>query len=92
MPSKELALMRPAVAAASAPRSLSRTSGWAKTSRIDVRFWHLADILVALINVRYWGKADITATERNFNLRVPQKLRQLGDVRRDPPRLILVLL
>jgi hypothetical protein len=28
------------------------------------------------------------ATERNFNLRFPQKLRQLGDVRRDPTRLI----
>jgi hypothetical protein len=33
------------------------------------------------------GKADITATERNFDLRLPQKLRQLGDIRRDPARL-----
>jgi hypothetical protein len=32
----------------------------------------------------FGGKADITATERNFNLRLPQKLRQLGDVNRDP--------
>jgi hypothetical protein len=32
------------------------------------------------------GKADITATERNFDLRLPQKLRQLGDIRRDPAR------
>jgi hypothetical protein len=36
----------------------------------------------------FGGKADITATERNFNLRLPQKLRQLDDVRRDPPRLV----
>jgi hypothetical protein len=32
------------------------------------------------------GKADITATERNFNLRLPQKLRH---IRRNPPRLII---
>jgi hypothetical protein len=36
----------------------------------------------------FGGRADITATERNFNLRLPQKLRQLGDIRRDPSRLI----
>jgi hypothetical protein len=36
----------------------------------------------------FGGKADITATERNFNLRLPQKLRQFGDIHRDPPRLI----
>jgi hypothetical protein len=35
------------------------------------------------------GKADIEATKRNFNLRLAQKLRQLADIRRDPPRLIL---
>jgi hypothetical protein len=34
----------------------------------------------------FGSKADIEATERNFNLRLPQKLRQLGDIRRDPPR------
>jgi hypothetical protein len=32
----------------------------------------------------FGGKADIAATERNFNLRLPQKLGQLGDVRRNP--------
>jgi hypothetical protein len=36
----------------------------------------------------FGGKADITATERNFDLRLPQQLRQLGDIRRDPSRLI----
>jgi hypothetical protein len=36
----------------------------------------------------FGGKADITATKRNFNLRLPRKLWQLGDVRRDLPRLI----
>jgi hypothetical protein len=36
----------------------------------------------------FGGKADIAATDRNINLRLPQKLRQLDDVRRDPPRLI----
>jgi hypothetical protein len=36
----------------------------------------------------FGGKADITATERNFNLQLPQKLRQLGDVRSDPSCLI----
>jgi hypothetical protein len=34
----------------------------------------------------FGGKADIEATKRNFNLRLAQKLRQLGDIRRDPPR------
>jgi hypothetical protein len=37
----------------------------------------------------FGGKADIAATEWNFNLRLPQKLRQLGDAHRDPPRLML---
>jgi hypothetical protein len=36
----------------------------------------------------FGGKADITATERNFNLRLPQKLRQLGDIHRDPSCLV----
>ena len=36
----------------------------------------------------FGGKADITATERNFNLRLPQKLRQLGDIDRNASRLI----
>jgi hypothetical protein len=36
----------------------------------------------------FGSKADIEATKRNFNLRLAQKLRQLGDVRRDPPRLV----
>jgi hypothetical protein len=36
----------------------------------------------------FGSKADITAIERNFNLRLPQKLRQLGDVTRNPSRLI----
>jgi hypothetical protein len=35
----------------------------------------------------FGGKADLTATERNFNLRLPQKLRKLGDIRRNAPRL-----
>jgi hypothetical protein len=54
----------------------------------NVRFWHKADIPVALRNAAFGGKADITATERNFNLRLAQKLRQLGDIRRNPPRLV----
>jgi hypothetical protein len=32
------------------------------------------------------GKADIEATKRNFDLRLAQKLRQLGDIRGDPAR------
>jgi hypothetical protein len=36
----------------------------------------------------FGGIADITATERDFNLRLPQKLQQLGDVHRDPFRLV----
>jgi hypothetical protein len=40
------------------------------------------------MHVRFWHKADIMATERNFNLRLPQKLRQLGDIHRNPARLI----
>jgi hypothetical protein len=36
----------------------------------------------------FGGKADITATVRNFNLLLPQKLRQLGNIGRNPPRLV----
>jgi hypothetical protein len=36
----------------------------------------------------FGGKAEITATERNFSLRLSQKLRQLGNVHGDPSRLI----
>jgi hypothetical protein len=50
--------------------------------------WHKTDIRLAPSNVRFWGKADITATEWNFNLRLPQKLRQLGDIGRDAPRFV----
>jgi hypothetical protein len=36
----------------------------------------------------FGGEADITATVRNFNLLLPQKLRQLGNIGRNPPRLV----
>ena len=36
----------------------------------------------------FGGEADITATERNFNLRLPQKLGQLGAVGCNPAHLV----
>jgi hypothetical protein len=31
----------------------------------SVRFWHKADITIALGNVRFWGKADMATSKRD---------------------------
>jgi len=33
-----------------------------RTHDLNVRLWHKADMLNALMNVRFWGKADMART------------------------------
>ena len=36
-------------------------------SRLNVRYWHKADVPITFRDVRFWGKADIGS--RHFNVR-----------------------
>jgi len=35
---------------------------------LNVRYWHLADILFSTSNVRFWGKADMASASQNGRL------------------------